>query len=457
MQRQPSLQPHGPGTPDNFQGGISGAQSNHGGGDVNSTSNQFHRRDPNIFSQDTAQPNQFHGQGGSQFRFSNQSRHGGTQTFTYTRSSQASNCSSPMLTQHSSPPAHGGSNNIDNPQSTPMIIQRSSPPGHGRSNNSNNAHSAPMIMQDLSPPSHHRDLEDSQSQYQASQYLPSQLSTQSQVFTQGFQYQPPPPSQKPKKGRKSTALNKETPQDTANKKGRLGNYNATEDLALCRAWVAVSEDPVIGTGQQNNRFWERIQETYNLNPGNDRSIPSLQSHWGPLQKSLSKFAAAIEQVKGFHASGKSTQNLIGDAHAYYLKVEGHEFKHYQCYDLVSNSPKWNASINDQNEKKKNDNPETNHASSSNERPIGTKAAKQRLKLPPPPTQSPEIAELAKTLVEASTVMAKHTERQTQAIELISQDSFLRGRLDDIDPADRDLFERRRAKVRKEMEAYLADE
>ncbi|PLW13253.1 hypothetical protein PCASD_24122 [Puccinia coronata f. sp. avenae] len=40
------------------------------------------------------------------------------------------------------------------------------------------------------------------------------------------------------------------------------NYQAQEDVELCRAWAHVTEDPAISTNQDGNAFWEQITKCY---------------------------------------------------------------------------------------------------------------------------------------------------------------------------------------------------
>jgi hypothetical protein len=40
------------------------------------------------------------------------------------------------------------------------------------------------------------------------------------------------------------------------------NYNGNEKLIRALAWVQVSTDPTIGTGQKSARFWNRVVITY---------------------------------------------------------------------------------------------------------------------------------------------------------------------------------------------------
>ncbi|RUS14922.1 hypothetical protein BC937DRAFT_93156 [Endogone sp. FLAS-F59071] len=40
------------------------------------------------------------------------------------------------------------------------------------------------------------------------------------------------------------------PSDSKKKKGKGKNFTVVEDQQLCRSWLNVSQDPVMGTGQK---------------------------------------------------------------------------------------------------------------------------------------------------------------------------------------------------------------
>ena len=43
---------------------------------------------------------------------------------------------------------------------------------------------------------------------------------------------------------------------------RAENYSNNDEIQLCRSWMHISQDPIVGTGQQKGRFWERILQHY---------------------------------------------------------------------------------------------------------------------------------------------------------------------------------------------------
>ncbi|EGF98156.1 uncharacterized protein MELLADRAFT_69527 [Melampsora larici-populina 98AG31] len=337
--------------------------------------------------------------GGNQFGSLRPSSQGQTQPYTSTHSS---NGSSPMLT---SPPPLAGSQNLIDCQAymPPQASNHLNESQQSYSDSFNHSQSS-QNFKDTQPLSQHSQASSNfnESQRTHSQNLhdsQSPMNTQPSSYSQNLN-ESQSTTQKTKKVRKPPASKSTstTPSKPVSKepKTRLGNYSAAEDLALCRAWA-----------------------------------------------------------KGYHASGKSNQNIISDAHAIYLKLEGSEFARFQCYDLVSDSPKWSDHLTKQNDKKKSDKSDATPGNpTSSERPMGAKASKN-LKMQPP-SHSPEIVDLTKALVNSSKAMSKHIERQAEAIELMSQDSFLRGGLEDLDPDTQDLFGRRRAKVKRDMEASLAE-
>jgi hypothetical protein len=67
---------------------------------------------------------------------------------------------------------------------------------------------------------------------------------------------------------------KKAPQRT-----KLANFTSEEDMRVCQAWLAVSCDPIVNTGQKRQGFWNRITEAYNSRKGSmpERSTKSLMS------------------------------------------------------------------------------------------------------------------------------------------------------------------------------------
>jgi hypothetical protein len=174
-------------------------------------------------------------------------------------------------------------------------------------------------------------------------------------------------------------------------------YTRAEDLIVCKAFIAASEDAITGTSQRANCFKNKMHQFYiqylveqekldkirynatfqlsssdNLNPIYDRRNPS--SIHGRFKDVLSG------RVSKFIAVENSTVMASGwDTERYYMAVK-HNFEQKwprhgnaddirHCVDYLRDKPKWQA---------------FNHANQSNEstnhkRPVGQKKEKAMLK------------------------------------------------------------------------------
>jgi hypothetical protein len=84
----------------------------------------------------------------------------------------------------------------------------------------------------------------------------------------------------------------------ANQRTKLVNFTADEDMRVCHAWLAISCDPIINTGQKRQGFWSRITEAYNSRRGtlSERSTKSLMSRWDTIKTQCSTFASYMTTV-----------------------------------------------------------------------------------------------------------------------------------------------------------------
>jgi hypothetical protein len=129
-------------------------------------------------------------------------------------------------------------------------------------------------------------------------------------------------------------------------KGKKGkNFSADEERALCRSFLAVSQDPVCGNGQRNTTFWERITTNYNANK--PRSCPirparSLESKWSHIKHDVAKFSGVFKQVSDCRESGASAEDVLERALEFYKdrhpKQQGFVFLH--CWHLLKEVPRW---------------------------------------------------------------------------------------------------------------------
>ena len=127
------------------------------------------------------------------------------------------------------------------------------------------------------------------------------------------------------------------------KKGK--NFSADEEKALCRSFLAVSQDPVCGNGQRNTAFWERITKNYNHNK--PRSCPirparSLESKWCHIKHDVAKFSGVFKQVSDCRESGASAEDVLERALEYYKDRHPKQqpFAFIHCWHLLKEVPRW---------------------------------------------------------------------------------------------------------------------
>ncbi|KAK1589245.1 hypothetical protein Q3G72_031916 [Acer saccharum] len=179
---------------------------------------------------------------------------------------------------------------------------------------------------------------------------------------------------------------------------RQGKYRIEEDLLLVSAWLNTSMDPVQGTLQKNTSFWSRINAYYHENKGmiiSDRDQNGLEHRWSAIQIAVNKFCGFYKQIEGRHQSGLTQNDKTLQAMKMFHEIQGTTFQFLHCWNELRHAPKW---ITESSMKKSKNSKIASLATSSPAipdtkilgeaevdnvevmaRPIGRKAAKERLK------------------------------------------------------------------------------
>jgi hypothetical protein len=81
-------------------------------------------------------------------------------------------------------------------------------------------------------------------------------------------------------------------------KRRSSNYNAEEDVLLCRTCCKVGFDLATGMDQTKETYWTRIKELYDksCNSGCERTDRSLCSRWYTINTCYSKWSVVLASV-----------------------------------------------------------------------------------------------------------------------------------------------------------------
>jgi hypothetical protein len=80
---------------------------------------------------------------------------------------------------------------------------------------------------------------------------------------------------------------------------RQQNWLPVEDKQLCRSWISITIDAVVGVDQKGNSLWKRIHADFDdyRSTNVKRSISSLESRWGIIQRKVLKLCGCLAQVE----------------------------------------------------------------------------------------------------------------------------------------------------------------
>ena len=124
--------------------------------------------------------------------------------------------------------------------------------------------------------------------------------------------------------------------------GRGKAWFPEADLHLAHAWVAASDDPIVGNYQDGKTFWQSVQAAYSkLSATNEeRSKQGLQGRWADINKKVTKFNGTYLQLKKVQRSGYNEEKYVEDALALFLEEEGERFTFLSCWQYLKDKPKW---------------------------------------------------------------------------------------------------------------------
>lgn len=144
--------------------------------------------------------------------------------------------------------------------------------------------------------------------------------------------------------------------------GRGKNWSAEENEHLARAWLAASEDPVVGADQTRKVFKESVRRRFlqmsptdsNAKEGRygSRSVASIDQHFSELSADVQKFRAALGKIKASGPTGVSDQEKHAMAiaiHCGKTSVMEYNYKDIDCMEtwsgykawlVLQNHPKW---------------------------------------------------------------------------------------------------------------------
>nr|XP_017245770.1 PREDICTED: glutathione S-transferase T3-like [Daucus carota subsp. sativus] len=171
-----------------------------------------------------------------------------------------------------------------------------------------------------------------------------------------------------------------------------GQWKWVEDKLLISAWLNVSIDPLVGTDQKTEAFWDRIHHYCEEdNPGIiKRGVVAMKKRWQRINEGAQKFGACYEEAQKTIGSGSNLDDINERAHI----LHSAKYKKKSNFDRhwfeLRRQPKWRTPSTSESSKKTKLSNSGNYSSSGNNetptnenvvespvRPKGTKAAKRK--------------------------------------------------------------------------------
>lgn len=134
---------------------------------------------------------------------------------------------------------------------------------------------------------------------------------------------------------------------------RGGNYTVEEDIAITRAYIHVSMDPITGTDQKEATYYSRIWEAYKTKKPSDavsRPLTSVTTRCKTILKESVRFAACFKSIESMRKSGHSDDDNVRLATALFNKKKvshpredvGKPFRFTKCWEILRDLPKFSA-------------------------------------------------------------------------------------------------------------------
>lgn len=89
------------------------------------------------------------------------------------------------------------------------------------------------------------------------------------------------------------------------------SFTPEQDEAICRAYLSITEDPIIGNSQPRSQFWVRVLQEYKEKTNdNQRPEACMKSRWQIIQRCCNKFRGCLKNIEAMHQSGVTRQNQV---------------------------------------------------------------------------------------------------------------------------------------------------
>ncbi|KAH7857718.1 hypothetical protein Vadar_015836 [Vaccinium darrowii] len=120
------------------------------------------------------------------------------------------------------------------------------------------------------------------------------------------------------------------------------SFTPEQDEAICRAYLCITEDPIIGNSQPRSQFWQRVLQQYQEKTNDvQRTEASIKARWQNIQKCCNKFRGCLRSIEALNQSGMTHQNEYDMAKQTYYEDTGKYFSGMDgCWAILEHAIKW---------------------------------------------------------------------------------------------------------------------
>lgn len=134
---------------------------------------------------------------------------------------------------------------------------------------------------------------------------------------------------------------------------RQSNFSPNEDVALSKAYVSCTGNPLCGVEQKGSQFWNEVAEKFFLlvsqsdllEPAVKRTAASVKNRWNKhIQPDMNRFLPYLKKVKAAKPSGFTVDQHVVLAADDYRYSEGSLFRFIPCVETLLELPKFSAML-----------------------------------------------------------------------------------------------------------------
>lgn len=123
------------------------------------------------------------------------------------------------------------------------------------------------------------------------------------------------------------------------KRARGKNFTASDDLDICIAWLALSNDPLEGRDQQGDVLWKEIKKHAKAYK---RSLNGIRQRWGTISRCVAKFMECHSLVTNRTGGTLEEDSAYDETVKLYLTTtNSKKWLFVECWELLRNNPKFN--------------------------------------------------------------------------------------------------------------------